>query len=348
MDHPVFFKTDFTYPDRPGNRTDPPYGRLVLDIKGLEKPDRFFKIFHIKPGIYLTVYNQSPKTLPDIGFEVNNAPISFSFLVSGACYHRVRGKGFSKTEEFKLMSGTNTVTSLHNISGDMNFKPDVPIICAELKIDRRLLYAYMEERMNRLSPEIAGLFDPEKQVYASRPLCREMAAATMEIVNPPAYTGVTRALYYESRTLGLLALQLEHLTDLKHDCRNCCTSPCGPDLDRLHEARRFLVRDLKNPPTIAALARQCGINEFKLKKEFKQAFNTTIFAYLQQVKMEKAWHLIREGSRSVTEAANEVGYTNISHFSAAFKKQFRINPGTLKKARALRFLPIPPEPEKVA
>ena len=166
----------------------------------------------------------------------------------------------------------------------------------------------------------------------------------MELINPPAYTGVTLALFYESRALNLLSLQLEHLTGKQAPCRTCGTAPCSPDLDRLREARRLLVKDLKNPPTIAALARQCGINEFKLKKEFKQTFNTTIFAHLQQVKMEKAWHLIREGSRSVTEAANEVGYTNISHFSAAFKKQYHINPGALKKAGTLNGLPIPPEP----
>ena len=61
-------------------------------------------------------------------------------------------------------------------------------------------------------------------------------------------------------------------------------------------------------------------------------YDTTIFSHLQRTKMETAWHLLQQGSCSVTQAASEVGYTNISHFSNAFRKQFFINPGTLKKA----------------
>ncbi|MCG8618339.1 MAG: AraC family transcriptional regulator [Desulfobacterales bacterium] len=348
MSQPIFFKTDFTYPDISGDQADPPYGKLKFDIRGMDNPDSFFKLLHIKPGMYLSVYNHPPAHIPAMGFEVNNAPVSFSFLVSGACYHRIRGQGFSKNTEFNLASGTNSVTSLHDITGDMSFNPEIPIICVDLKIDRRLLHAYLHERMDRLPSEMSGLFDPGRQVYATFPLCREMTATTMEIINPPAYTGVTQALFYESRALNLLALQLEHLTGPEGACLSCGTRETGPrgaDLDRLHEARRILVSDLKNPPTISALARQCGINEFKLKKEFKQVFNTTIFTHLQQVKMEKAWHLLKEDSRSVTEAANEVGYTNVSHFSAAFRKQFLINPGTLKKAGALGHRPVPPEPD---
>ena len=146
MTHSIFFKTDYTYPEPVSGRTDPPYGRLVIDVKGMDDPDRFFKVYHIKPGIYLSVYNQRPADLPAMGFEVNNAPVSFSFIVSGTCHHRVRGKGFSKPTEFNLTAGTNAVACLQDITGDMNFKPGMPIICADLKIDRRLLYAYLEER----------------------------------------------------------------------------------------------------------------------------------------------------------------------------------------------------------
>lgn len=167
-----------------------------------------------------------------------------------------------------------------------------------------------------------------------------MAALVMDIIHPPSFTGMTRSLYYESRTLGLLALQLERMTCSGKPCPGTAPFTGGTDLERLHEARRILVSDLRNPPNISALARQCGLNEFKLKKEFKQTFNTTIFAYLQQVKMEKAWQFLREGSRSVTEAAHEVGYTNISHFSAAFKKQFHMNPGALKKASKIGGTPL--------
>lgn len=348
----AFFRTDFTYPGRLDEKTDSHYGRPAFEIHGLEDRERFFKLFQIKPGLYLSVYNHSPVGIPSMAFEVKNSPVSFSFLVSGTYRLRIRGKGFGKAVELNLFPDTNAVTALQDISGDVCFKTDIPLICVELIIDRRLLYTYLKDKIDRLHHSVAGLFDPKQQVYATFPLCREMAQTAMEIVNPPDYTGVTLALFHESRALNLLALQLEHLTDRAHpfctDCGSLYPRTEDTDLERLYKARQILVSDLKNPPTIAALARQCGMNEFKLKKEFKQVFNTTIFAHLQHVKMKKAWHLLIEGSRSVTETAGEVGYTNISHFSAAFKKQFQINPGSLKKARNLGHSLIPPEPEKVA
>lgn len=153
--------------------------------------------------------------------------------------------------------------------------------------------------------------------------------AALQIIHPPSYTEKTRTLFYESRALELLAIQIECLFG-----KTLFSSPfhlSESDLERIYAARQRLLEDLQNPPTIAALARLCGINEFKLKKGFKQTFRTTIFAYLKKYRMEKAMQMFRDHNTSVTEVASMVGYTNISHFSAAFRKQFNINPGVLKK-----------------
>ena len=42
--------------------------------------------------------------------------------------------------------------------------------------------------------------------------------------------------------------------------------------------------------------------------------------------MEKAELLLREGKLSIGEVANLMGYSNLSYFSAAFKRQFGITP----------------------
>ena len=111
-----------------------------------------------------------------------------------------------------------------------------------------------------------------------------------------------------------------------------------PDIrDQIAHAKSILTADFLNPPTIPVLARRCGLNEFTLKKEFKRTFNTTMFTFVQKLKMEQAWALIREKNHSVSQAANAVGYINVSHFSSAFKKQFRINPGILKKSGNCRY-----------
>ena len=44
----------------------------------------------------------------------------------------------------------------------------------------------------------------------------------------------------------------------------------------------------------------------------------TIPQYVRKVRMERAAELLRSGRFNVTEAAMEVGYSSLSHFSQAF------------------------------
>jgi two-component system response regulator YesN len=48
--------------------------------------------------------------------------------------------------------------------------------------------------------------------------------------------------------------------------------------------------------------------------------------YLIQIRIEKAKHLIRETRKTIQEVAYEVGYTDPSYFSKAFKKVVGISP----------------------
>lgn len=105
--------------------------------------------------------------------------------------------------------------------------------------------------------------------------------------------------------------------------------------ERLHHARQLLLADLANPPTIAQLARSCGLNSFKLKQGFRSMFGQSIHALYQAERMQKAWQLIESGHVDVSGAGHQVGYSNLSHFSAAFRKHFGLLPGQLKRCASL-------------
>lgn len=74
------------------------------------------------------------------------------------------------------------------------------------------------------------------------------------------------------------------------------------------------------------------LNEFKLKRGFHQVFGTTAFGCLHQARMTRAYELLRAG-QPVTRAAAEVGYTNVSHFGAAYRKRFGVLPSAMKSTR---------------
>jgi AraC-like DNA-binding protein len=61
--------------------------------------------------------------------------------------------------------------------------------------------------------------------------------------------------------------------------------------------------------------------------------------------MEKAAELLRSGDYNVTEAAFEVGYSSLSHFSQAFHETFGCCPG-LYPVATLTQKPALPKPRR--
>ena len=331
MRAPVFFKSDYTAPDQVSHD---PFGRFSYDVSGMAEPEKFFKIIPVKPGLSLSFIPNWTHDYPRIEFEIKNTPVEFTFCLSGSCVYRINGLDSKKNIEFTYNAGMNIVSFLPNISGDMDVDPEKTMTCVGLKVDPDLLFSYLEENLNQVSKKVLDLFDSHKKTQFVCPMSQEILIAALQIIHPPSYTKKTRTLFYECRALELLAMQIELLAG-----KPLFSNPfhlSGSDLESIHAARQILVEDIQDPPTIAGLARRCGINEFKLKKGFKQTFNTTIFAYLKKYRMEKAWQMFLDQNTSVTEVASMVGYTNISHFSVAFRKQFNINPGALKKNRSTR------------
>ena len=131
-------------------------------------------------------------------------------------------------------------------------------------------------------------------------------------------------MYLEAKALELLVMQLTQLTELKSDAIETTLRP--KSIDRIYQARDIIATRLENPPLISELTQQVGLGERTLRRGFRELFNTTVVGYLTFLRMEQAERYLRESKLSICEVANLVGYSNLSHFSAAFKRQFGITP----------------------
>ncbi|MDD5401171.1 MAG: helix-turn-helix transcriptional regulator [Sulfurimonas sp.] len=96
-------------------------------------------------------------------------------------------------------------------------------------------------------------------------------------------------------------------------------------------AKEILLKNFTKPPTIEILAHMCATNESKLKKVFKKVYKTTIYEYVQKLRLEKANLLLKEQVLNIGEIAKEVGYKHQGHFSKLFFQTYGVYPKDLLK-----------------
>jgi AraC-like DNA-binding protein len=101
------------------------------------------------------------------------------------------------------------------------------------------------------------------------------------------------------------------------------------DRERILYARDYLLTHMDAPPALTQLAAIAGINEFKLKRGFKEMFSQSPFAYLADVRLEMARTALQKKEKSITQIAFELGYASLQHFSMAFRKKFGVAPRTI-------------------
>ncbi|MCF2443385.1 AraC family transcriptional regulator [Dyadobacter sp. CY345] len=98
------------------------------------------------------------------------------------------------------------------------------------------------------------------------------------------------------------------------------------DAEKLLIIRNEILSDLSSPPVLSELAMIASMSETKLKQLFKQTFGDSIYNYYQKARMEEAAFLLKQAKQSVSEVGYELGFSNLSHFSRLFEKQYGITP----------------------
>lgn len=137
--------------------------------------------------------------------------------------------------------------------------------------------------------------------------------------------GIARLLYLESKAMEMFSLFIQNELILqKHDNYRIYLSQ--EDRIKLDQAKKIIVDNMLNPLSISELSKKLDLNTYKLKVGFKEMWGSTVFGYLRDMRMEKARFLLTGSRMSVIEVAQEVGYSNPSHFTAAFRRKYGINP----------------------
>jgi AraC-like DNA-binding protein len=141
-------------------------------------------------------------------------------------------------------------------------------------------------------------------------------------------TPFIRSLQQSEVAMNLLRVALECITIPFTACQvpACRFLAFETERGKIQEARTIIEQQLDQPLTIRELARKVAINECYLKKGFKSITGKTIHEYQQDLRITRAKELLQQQGHSVTDVANMLGYSSISHFSTAFKRVTGMKP----------------------
>ncbi|MFH1116535.1 MAG: AraC family transcriptional regulator [Pseudomonadota bacterium] len=284
----------------------------------------------VQPGMRLMTVNVDVQEHVGLDIEPVNTGIFVSLVLDGRSEYTVQSPAGSH-DQWELVPGWSVVGTFHAEKSRWDVFPGEPHRIVELQIAspkvRQLVSDYRKTGPGSVHP----IFDRPKGFprHIEQPLTPELRMIAHQVLNCPL-EGPARRLFMESKTLEILAFQWHALS-----------SPTLPqpmrrskgETERLEEARRILEKEFADPPSLLTLARRVGLNDFKLKRGFREVYQTTVFGYVRMLRMEKARILLETGELNVGEVAAVTGYSCFGHFSEAFRKRFGISPKDLKKGR---------------
>ena len=140
----------------------------------------------------------------------------------------------------------------------------------------------------------------------------------------PPVLAAAQALWYQAKALEVVA-DLFFLTPGGEEL--FCQRQQRLSAERVEKVVALLRANLVSPPTLEEIGRAVGCSQYHLSRTFSTVTGMTIPQYTRQLRMERAAELLRSGKFNVTEAALEVGYSSLSHFSQAFHETHGCCPG---------------------
>lgn len=186
---------------------------------------------------------------------------------------------------------------------------------------------WLESFTGKPLPEI--LQKPNEPLFIHIPLGFSLISSLMGLVQSEPQS-LLRKPYLYSKSLEAITTIVESLLKTEKKYEQHLFPPS--ELETVYEMIEWLESNPENNPSVQDLSRLFGLNRNKLQFIFKSIFGQTVGEYVRFLKMNKAHDLILQ-NYSIAEVGHSMGYSNLSHFSKAFRKVHGYNPSEALKKR---------------
>ena len=151
-------------------------------------------------------------------------------------------------------------------------------------------------------------------------------AAFADLVRLPQTERARWCVWKSVEMLYLLSAQEEPETEAPPD-----SMPDRNMARTLAQTRRYMEEHLDEVLTIPVLSRRACLSATTFKEGFRQLYGLPVHAWLRKRRMERAAELLHTPGSSLEGVAKAVGYSSVSQFAAAFRRQYGVTPGRYRK-----------------
>ena len=242
-----------------------------------------------------------------LAFGLRHVPLSFPF-----CRISVAQEGDLCTISF----------------GEPALAPDVQQFLVERDMAAAALL--MKEALG--SRFVLSRFQLKHNLRASAAVSRDIEVA---VGTRPRFGARSNSLSFEQAMLGWALPQADPVTVAL--CEKACEDLIERWRVRLGTGERVRQHLAMSPlgamPSLVQCAQMLGLSERTLKRRLQDE-GLTFSALLAEVRGGQAQAMVADGSLSLTEIAERMGFSDLSSFSQAFKRWFGVAPSVLRDAGA--------------
>ncbi len=279
----------------------------------------YTELLHIHNGLYVSLTDYCLHHRLETCHRNAQIPFQLAILLSGHAEFQVAKQMKQTFDSGDIWFGHG---SFENISRTQF--PDEKICGMSIYLSQELIDAWLNTSSyfaKGLEKLVLGKSSAQRSGQQAIPLVKGLRHSSV-------FMDITKRLIHTKRQTLADNLRFESLVlDLFSRILTMEDSSADSSIERtrkirtaVDEAVDILRHEWNDPPNISTLARRIGVNESYLKEWFRQQMGMTIGGYIREQRMKKALEVIETGQYSILKTALFVGYSNPSHFSAAFKK----------------------------
>lgn len=276
----------------------------------------------LKPSMKILIGDMTFHQPMTMGGKQNSSLYNFAFCLGDGFLWRVEGN----KQEYETNCGESCIFN-RNHGGSIlsTYLPGQRVLGLNIELGAEIVTNLIQQQ---------GKAEPHHPPHDSSVFCSgKISPAVRLILNEIMnchYRDQLKRMYLEGKILELTAVYLNEIIFGDREG----SSPVrlsSYDIEALRQARGILDENITSPPTIGKLAKLICLNEYKLKKGFKELFGMPVHAYIIVKRLEMARLFMEDKKLRVTEAALLVGYNDLSYFAEKFRKKYGVNPSEYSK-----------------